>query len=678
MLIAIPVATTVVTMLVRALGVDHPDLGFATVANSDAEAFSLGQTIYQDPADGYTGQVITPLFPFLVSLLHRIHLWSGWPLVVNQAGTLVLAGLAAWLAYDRTAKGRGPIAAIGAAGMGLFAWWLVSFLPLDVLHDGRAEHTAWAFALTGLVLVLLRPDGSAKWLGWAVVLLSAAFWAKQTTGVAAAAAGLWLLLAALFGAFGLRRAIVFCAALAGVNLLVLGALNLATGGWEWVFDFELAPEHPKFAAYGPSFREFVRYVALAVAFPAVIGVALALKGRAWKVRDPLRSLLVSPEARVASGLALFLVIAAPVSVYFRLKVGAEPNHYVGFLWGVGLLSAVAWRAAGAHQPTAWVAAAAILVLFVLAQRPGETVRGGYWVGALHRTHEYAEIDPKLVEFARSHLVWEQVHSNLNVEPQRSLYPNFYNFVDLLAAGRQPLFLVDALLDRRFDAVAPIRFPPGPASEYWNLYANGAFEEEDNYFWKLNQVIRAGYSPAPGLPAGLWARRTGGSLAPWMRDCFNPFEAAGTTFGIRRGGGFWCREGEGMLRLRMTPAASSEIHALDPVRSVSGVLALDTEGLVAISLKSSDERGWSVSVRPEGERAARVEASLEGRPLGEPVRVRLRGEPLQIEFGPGAGSLTASGGAVRAVLPDVGSGDLSIGATRASEARFDLSRLGTAR
>jgi hypothetical protein len=108
-----------------------------------------------------------------------------------------------------------------------------------------------------------------------------------------------------------------------------------------------------------------------------------------------------------------------------------------------------------------------------------------------------------------------------------------------------------------------------------------------------------------------------------------------------------------------------------------VLALDTEGPVAISLKSSDERGWIVSVRPEGERAARVEASLDGRAL-EPVRVRLRGEPLHVEFSPGAGSLSASGGAVRVVLPEVGSGDLSIGAARASEARLDLSRMETAR
>jgi hypothetical protein len=314
---------------------------------------------------------------------------------------------------------------------------------------------------------------------------------------------------------------------------------------------------------------------------------------------------------------------------------------------------------------------------VLAQRPGETVRGGYWVAPLQRTHEYAEVDPALVDFARSHLVWEQVQSDLNVEPQGSLYPDFYNFVDLLAAGRQPLYLVDAFLDRRFDAVAPIRFPPGPASEYWNLYANGAFEEEDNYFWKLNQVIAANYARAPGLPAGLWARRPR-LLAPWMRDCFGPFEAAGTEFGIRRGGGFWCREGDGVLRLRRTPASISEIHALDTVTAVSGDLTVDTGGPVAIALKSSDQRGWTVSVRPEGKRAALVEASLDGRPLGEPVQVRLGGEPLEIAFGPGDGSLSAAGARVTAALPGVGSGDLSIGAARGSDARIGLSRLETSR
>ena len=90
LLIAVPVAIVIATMVARALDVSHPDLGFATTVNSDAEAFYLGETIYQDPADGYTGQLYTPLFPFLVSLLHRIDLWGGWPLLVNYAATFVL------------------------------------------------------------------------------------------------------------------------------------------------------------------------------------------------------------------------------------------------------------------------------------------------------------------------------------------------------------------------------------------------------------------------------------------------------------------------------------------------------------------------------------------------------------------------------------------------------------
>ena len=78
-----------------------------------------------------------------------------------------------------------------------------------------------------------------------------------------------------------------------------------------------------------------------------------------------------------------------------------------------------------------------------------------------------------MDYARDHLVWEQVQSDLNVEPQGSIYPNFYNFVDLLAAGRQPVYLVDALLDRRFDAVAPFRFAPGAVTLFWEIYASGA-------------------------------------------------------------------------------------------------------------------------------------------------------------------------------------------------------------
>ena len=679
LLIAVPAAVALVTMLGRALSVTHPDLGFAATVNGDAEALYLGHTLYQDPAHGFTGQLYTPLFPFLVSLLHHIHLWGGWPLLVNYAGTLVLVGLVASVAFAWPLAGRERVLALaGAAGMGLFAWWVVSVLPVNLLYEGRSDHTAWALALVGLVLLIRRPEGSTARLALCVALLSAAFWAKQTTVVASLAVAIWMIAAAGLGAVSVRRALVTCGALLATNLVVLGLLNLATGGWEFYFDFELAQKHPRFATFGPSLREFAHYAAPALAFPLLLAAGLALL--AWRRGARPSSLRValrdSADARLAAALSIFLVIGIPAAVYFRLKVGSEANQYVGVLWGVGLLSALAWRRAGLHPATALLAAAALVGLFALAQRPGETVHG-YWVAPLHRTQEYAEVSPALVDYARTHLVWEQVQSDLNVKPQRSIYPNFYNLVDLLAAGKQPLYLIRAFLDRRFDAVSPIRFPPGAASQFWNLYANGAFEEEDNYIWKMDQVIRAGYGPAAGVPAGFLARSSGPSRAPWMRTCFGPFSEAGIDFGIRRGGGFWCREGGGVLALRRTPAPISEIHGLDRVDAVGGRLLVTSSRAVTVALAGGDRR-WSLTLRPAGRRTS-VELTVGGRSAGPALLLRRRpgAAPVPVDFSPAGGDrgiVRAAGGGVQALLPRVPGGDLSISAERGGAARVGLAGL----
>ena len=115
LLFGIPVLAGIAVTFVRALGVSHPDLGFTAAINGDAEALYLGQTIYQDPADGYTGQLYTPLFPFLVSLLHHVTLWGGWVLLVNFLATFVLMGLVA-LARVRRRDDRGRAAAPAGGG----------------------------------------------------------------------------------------------------------------------------------------------------------------------------------------------------------------------------------------------------------------------------------------------------------------------------------------------------------------------------------------------------------------------------------------------------------------------------------------------------------------------------------------------------------------------------------
>jgi hypothetical protein len=238
--------------------------------------------------------------------------------------------------------------------------------------------------------------------------------------------------------------------------------------------------------------------------------------------------------------------------------------------------------------------------------------------------------------------------------------------------------VRALLDRHFDAVTPIRFGNPQESLFWEIYSSGSGRQESAYFWKLNRVIASGYAPAPGAPEHFLARRPGPPKHPWMKDCFGPFRAAGVDFGIRAGGGFWCRDGAGALRLRETPAAVSEVHALDAVDSVTGTLALRSSGPVTVSLTGDDGGGWTLSLRPARGEGARLRASVDGRPAGQ--RVELPGgaaaRGVTIRFAP-AGSATGiqeSGGEVVARLPEVQGGDLSIRAARGSDARVTLGGL----
>ncbi len=684
LLFGIPVAAGIAVTLVRALGVSHPDLGFTTAINSDAEAFFLGHTIYQDPADGYTGQLYTPLFPFLVSLLHHVTLWGGWVLLVNFAATFALVGLVAVLAYGDGCGASGPqrlLRLTGALGLGGVVWWLVSVLPLNLLYDGRADHTAWAFAFFGLFLLARgTAGGSRPSLVAAAVLLSAAFWAKQPTLVASLAAAAWLVAAGALRVVDRRVALIWCAGLLALNLAVLGLLNLITGGWEIYFDFELAQKHPRFASFSPSMHELLRFAApalvllLALAAVAAWGARAGLRSRERGLRGYLRAALGgSRDARLVAMLVLTVVIGVPAGVYFRLKVGSDVNQYIGVLWAGGLLIAIAYRYCGNHPATAIAAAAAIALMFVVSQRPTDTALGAR-VPPVWKTAEYTEVPPVLTGYARHHLVYEQVQSDLNVKPQGSLYPNFYNFIDLLAAGRQPLYLVHALLNRRFDAVAPFRFATPQISLFWEIYASGAGRRESNYFWKLNRVIGAGYAPAPGLPPGFLGRRPGPSRAPWMRSCFGPFELAGVDFGIRAGGGFWCREGDA-LTLRDTPAPRSEVHSLDSVSRVTGALPVSVTGRtgsVEIRFHTGSGRSWSLAGHVS-RKALALTLSADGRPVGS-AEVRPGPSGAELEFGAGPPGLRSEEGRVAVAVPDLGGGDLSVTASRGSGARFDFANL----
>jgi hypothetical protein len=675
LLIGIPVAYGIASTLVAFVSNENPDLRYDVTANSDAQALYLGENIYRDPADGYTGQLYTPLFPALVGLLHRVQLWAGWSVTVNLLATVALAGLAAWLAYPRgegSAVRRG-FALAGAAGVGLLAWWFVDCLRFSLLYEGRADHLAWAFSLTGLVVLAHRGTESRRALAVAVVLLSAGFWTKQTTVTVSLVAVVWTGALAALGLVPRRTFAGLAAGLVVVNGLVMAIVNLATDGWQYYFAFELGRRQPKFAEYVPSLHELLRVTGIALGACALVGAAaLANAWTAARERPGPRG-SNRGDARIASVLVAFIVLSAPLAVYFRTKVGADVNSYIGLAWALGLLFALAYRHAQSSAGTALVAAACVAALFVVAVRPGYNL-GSLTVAALGEKGGYEKLSPEVVAYARSHIVWEQTYANLNVEPQRSIYPNFFNITDLLAAGRQPIYLVNALLDRRFDAVAPIRFADDQTYRYWDYYMSGVKAHEANYTWKLNQVIKSGYGPQQAPVLGLLERSPGPPRSPWMRHCFGPFELAGKSFDIRRGGGFWCASGTDGLTLRRTPARFSEVHA-EGVDSIAGELKVTLPGRAdwfTLSLEQDGRPGWVMKGRA---REDVLYLSLVSGDLEESAQVRLgEDRTVALTFARSVRPALGSGSArreVRVALPEVAANDLSLKGSRTSGVRFDL-------
>jgi hypothetical protein len=656
---AVPVLWGIAVSIVRLLGTAHPDLSWATTVNSDAEALYLGMPLHRDPATGYTGQMYTPLFPALVAVLHHLTLWSGWPVVVTVVASLALVAMTARVAFADPggALAERVLTAAGALGVGAIGWWLVSALDLPLLYAGRADQFAWALALAGLVATACIPPGRrATSLLPAVALLSLAFWAKQNTIAASAAAVLWLGARSLLGDPPLRRALLFAAALAVVNLAVLGVVNLISGGWEWRLNFAMPREHATTPAWMPWVREGLGGLAPAIAFCAAMGLAAALA--ALPSTRGIRARLAGGgrRRRVAEILLAFAVVGFVAAVYFRRKQGSVDNQFIGVAWALAMLGGSWWATAQRARAGALAAAAVVLAGFALTQVPSfERTANARKVSLppVAPLATWPEVPVELRDYAASHLLYHPLYSDLNVARQRVLYPNYYNFADLLAAGRQPTYVLHALLDRRFEAVAP--FDPANDS-----YTSGFGKWEQNYLWKLNRVIGARYATAPGVPPGTLARRPGPERDRWMRACFGPFRAGDATWRIAGGGGFWCQQrAGGAIALHETPAAATEVRATAPARRVAGRLRLRLpRGWAELRATTGDAHAWSLRAEAQPQGGVALTVVEDGRATGQAVAPAAADGTVEVTLVPrGEVQRTASGGA-QLTVPAAG-GDIAL-------------------
>lgn len=598
LLFGAPVALGIFVSVVRLLGTRYPYLGWATTVNSDAEELYLGHTLYQNPAHGYTGQVYTPLFPAVVSLFDRLYLWNGWSLVVVIGASVSLAVLAARIAYTRTGPAPLVVCVLGAAGIGGVAYWCVASVKLSLLDEGRADQMAWALALWGLIAVAdFGPRPSRRRVVIAALLLTAGLWTKQTTFGIAGLAVAWAIGLAAISALERKAVLLLVAVICGVNLALLVVLNILTHGWEFYFNFEEATRQSNEWSYGGNIIKGLQSSALAIGFVAVTWLAVAVtvalrrlrrsaRSRSFTALARLRKLLVAeePTGRRALLLGLYIALGFPLAAYIMRKQGTETNQMIGVVWALGLLAAAGWHVAQRQAYAAAAAGVCVASFFALTQLgPIQEVAANASVDipALEHSEQWLTVPAELRSWASDHTLYMPLFSDLNVPQGGPLYTNYYNFADLLSAGNQPLHLVHALLDRRFDGVEPI----GLEGEAYTS-ANGKWEE--NYLWKLDEVIAARYAPEPGLPQGVLGRRPGPEKEAWMRHCFGPFAAGGSHFRIHRGGGFWCSFSPDRLQLVRTPAPLSEVVTTQSVRLT---------GTIAASL--SEQAGNQVNLVVEG-------------------------------------------------------------------------------
>jgi hypothetical protein len=345
--------------------------------------------------------------------------------------------------------------------------------------------------------------------------------------------------------------------LLALNATAVVAIGVLTHGWALRWTVGLATRFPVFNAVGGVTAEFARDLALVGAFLAVVLVQLRSRSDVLERKRPLPWLLLAAAAATAI-----------TGLWGRRLEGSSDHNFIGTVWCLALFATLAYRSLRVQAPrSAWLAVGAVAVTVLIPGQHWFALRRGDIVPGPTIT----ETSPALLAYARSHVTYTPTGETFGAARDRLVYPTSQHLLNVIEGGYRPGFFLRALLHRRFDVVYPFEERELPFAA-----PRGAFE--DNFLWKVNQVIEAKYlqsraTPlyAPSVAGGVVAPihgfvpRAGRDPAPWMNGCFGPFRLGPATFDISRGGGFWCRSRAGLI-LRATPARVSEVVSRNPVAS----------------------------------------------------------------------------------------------------------------
>ena len=130
------------------------------------------------------------------------------------------------------------------------------------------------------------------------------------------------------------------------------------------------------------------------------------------------------------------------------------------------------------------------------------------------TYDVKSLSPAVVDYARSHLVYETSLGTVSPSETDEVWPHQVSLMDVLAAGEPADYLVDALIARRFDAVTPFE-------QIQSAYVAASGRTSREYLPALNALIKLGYARgANGAPPPLLGRRAENVDLSWAKHCFD--------------------------------------------------------------------------------------------------------------------------------------------------------------
>ncbi|HEX2382477.1 MAG TPA: hypothetical protein VHI95_07570 [Acidimicrobiales bacterium] len=360
-LIAGPVLAGLAITLGHILVTRYPDLGWPQTIANDGRALATGSALYGNPSRQYTGMLYTPPLPAVLAPLYRLRWWDGWALLISTLSAVGLGTLVAIVAGSGNRDRARAVRILGGVGVGGLAFWIVTTNPFNAVYTGRVDQVAWLFAFGGLCVLALGQAHHWPRTWPAVVLLTAAVWTKQPTATAVVASVIVATWWAASNMMTWKAWRSFVGGLAAANLAILIGLLAITRGRIWFSIVEIAARKHSDSAVIPYLSELARLMAIPMVAVALVIVI------AWQAFPRLSS--KSFGASLLALLVVFLLVDLLPTLISRRQQGGNVNEYLGMMWALGFLLAVAHREASTRRAlTAGLVAYCSVALIVFVPR----------------------------------------------------------------------------------------------------------------------------------------------------------------------------------------------------------------------------------------------------------------------------------------------------------------------